>query len=150
MQDRSLRSLRDLRPSSDPLGSTHIALLDSIKREASRIAREKYGLGVEDGSANDQAQSKLRLFLHYHPSYYHLHVHILSADFDSWPGAIVGKAHALDDVRDLLALGVDFRKRTIAFSTGVRTEIYQTLQTRPAQGQDGSESSAGEAAEGRA
>lgn len=52
VQDRTIRSMRDLRKS-------HIALLKEIRREAARIVSEKWGLG--NGS--------LRIYVHYQPSY---------------------------------------------------------------------------------
>jgi m7GpppX diphosphatase len=53
---------------------------------------EKYG--VKRGA--------VRLFLHYQPSYYHLHVHIVSLANEGFAGAEVGKAHLLDDVISLV------------------------------------------------
>jgi m7GpppX diphosphatase len=52
VQDRSLRSLRDLR-------KRHIGLLRAIHMEAERIVDEKWGL----------KKGGLRLYFHYHPSY---------------------------------------------------------------------------------
>ena len=54
---------------------------------------EKYG--VEKGA--------VRLFLHYQPSYYHLHVHIVSLANEGFAGAEVGKAHLLDDIISLVS-----------------------------------------------
>ena len=52
VQDRSIRSMRDLR-------KRHVGLLKDIRREAARIVNEKWGLG--NGS--------LRIYVHYQPSY---------------------------------------------------------------------------------
>ena len=52
VQDRTIRSMRDLR-------KCHIGLLKDIRREAARIVSEKWGLG--NGS--------LRIYVHYQPSY---------------------------------------------------------------------------------
>lgn len=43
------------------------------------------------------------MFLHYQPSYYHLHVHIVSLTNEGFAGADVGKAHLLDDVISLVS-----------------------------------------------
>jgi m7GpppX diphosphatase len=51
-QDRTIRSLRDLR-------KHHVGLLKSIRLEATRVVQAKWGLG--NGS--------LRMFIHYQPSY---------------------------------------------------------------------------------
>lgn len=56
VRDEKLRSLRDLR-ADKALG--HITLLKSIRREASIIAEEKWGI-VRGG---------LRMYIHYQPSY---------------------------------------------------------------------------------
>jgi m7GpppX diphosphatase len=76
VRDRSLRSLRDLRPS-------HLPLLRKIETEGRRAVARKYGVRADE----------LRLLLHYQPSYCvylcrypraslmaasdHLHVHIV-------------------------------------------------------------------------
>lgn len=44
------------------------------------------------------AAEQLRVFLHYQPSYYHLHVHFLHVKHDAGMGMAVGKAHLLSDV----------------------------------------------------
>lgn len=146
-RDSSIRSLRDLR-------REHVPLLRKIAAAAEKVAAEQYGLtiplptqgGADGGSANSNGRpehhnpptapsaihtGKLRCFIHYPPSYYHLHVHVLSADYTSHPGAIVGQAHLLEDVIDLLELGVDFTQRTLGFHVGVRSDLY-TQALKPA------------------
>jgi m7GpppX diphosphatase len=99
-QDRTIRSLRDLR-------KQHVPLLQGIRDEATRIAQEKYGL--RNGS--------LRMYIHYQPSYCtlsfcpsircfilsldHFHVHIVNANYMGLMGMAVGQAHLLDDVISL-------------------------------------------------
>jgi m7GpppX diphosphatase len=51
-QDRSIRSLRDLR-------ARHLPLLRNIRTECERVAQEKYGLDA----------GELRFFVHYQPTY---------------------------------------------------------------------------------
>ncbi|CDO73905.1 hypothetical protein BN946_scf185016.g62 [Trametes cinnabarina] len=51
--NRNIRSLRDLNKS-------HLGMLKSIRREAARVAKERWGLG----------HGSLRMFIHYQPSYY--------------------------------------------------------------------------------
>lgn len=62
----------------------------------------------------------------------HLHVHLLSSDYTSHPGSIVGQAHLLQDVIDLLELGVDFKKRTLTYSLGSRSPLLAHLQQHSA------------------
>lgn len=59
IQDRTIRSLRDLR-------KNHVSLLKSIRSEALRIVGEKWNLG--DGS--------LRFAIHYQPSYCELKIFV--------------------------------------------------------------------------
>ena len=40
----------------------------------------------------------LRVFCHYQPSYYHLHVHFMHINFDIGMGMTVGKAHLLSAI----------------------------------------------------
>jgi hypothetical protein len=41
--------------------------------------------------------NKLRVYVHYHPSYYHFHVHVTHVDWEG-PGTSVGKAHLLSEI----------------------------------------------------
>jgi hypothetical protein len=50
--------------------------------------RNKYGLTAD----------QLRVFIHYQPSYYHLHVHFMHIRRDAGAGMAVGKAHLLSDI----------------------------------------------------
>ena len=58
VHNRELRSLRDLT-------KEHVEMLERVKREASKVALDKFGLTGRDGSA----EGNVRCFLHYHPSY---------------------------------------------------------------------------------
>ncbi|PWN18227.1 scavenger mRNA decapping enzyme [Microstroma glucosiphilum] len=117
VQDRSLRSLRSL-------CVAHIPLLRKIQKGAAQVAHEHFGLGASP----EEASGKLRCFVHYQPSYYHLHVHVLSVDYTSHQGAIVGQAHLLDDIIDLLQMGVKFEERTLGYAIGERHELVGVLR----------------------
>ena len=56
----------------------------------------------------------MRFYIHYHPSYYHLHVHITHVKYDA-PGCQVGRAILLDDVIDNLEVFDDeyYHKKTM-------------------------------------
>lgn len=41
---------------------------------------------------------QLRVFCHYQPSYYHLHVHFVHINLDIGMGMAVGKAHLLSEI----------------------------------------------------
>lgn len=121
VHDRSLRSLRDLK-------KHHAPLLRNIRDKAALVAQQRFGLRLQP---EPESRGMLRCFIHYHPSFYHLHVHILSASFTSHPGAIVGQAHLLEDVIDLLELGVDFEQRTIGYALGERHYLWDVLDAVP-------------------
>ncbi|EJD36270.1 mRNA decapping enzyme [Auricularia subglabra TFB-10046 SS5] len=109
---KALRSLRDLR-------SEHLPLLRSIKVQGARVAKERWG--IQDGG--------LRVFVHYQPSYYHFHVHIVNANYTGLPGQSVGQAHLLDDIIALLELdGEIFTKLTLSYNLGEQHGLYVPMQ----------------------
>jgi m7GpppX diphosphatase len=59
--DNTLRSIRSL-------NSSHIPLLEHMKRETIRIIKNKYGLD----------ENNLKMLFHYEPSTYHLHIHFIN------------------------------------------------------------------------
>ena len=102
----NIKSLRDLNLS-------HLPLLRSIRREATNVVKNRWGL----------ERTELRLFIHYQPSYCklhsshipsskklpafsiitdHFHVHIVNANHTALWGMTVGQAHMLDDIISLV------------------------------------------------
>ncbi|XP_061901384.1 m7GpppX diphosphatase-like isoform X2 [Entelurus aequoreus] len=77
---RDIKSLRDLT-------SQHLPLLENILQKGQEAILKHYSLPA----------SKMRIYLHYQPSYYHLHVHFTKLDFEA-PGCRVERAHLLADV----------------------------------------------------
>lgn len=86
---RDLTSIRDLR-------GNHIPLLKNIMKKGTEAIMEKYGIPAH----------KLRIYVHYLPTFYHLHVHFTALSFDA-PGTWVGKAIALSTVISNLNLRSD-------------------------------------------
>ncbi|KAF5348544.1 hypothetical protein D9756_009582 [Leucocoprinus leucothites] len=116
VQDRSIRSLRDIRKS-------HLCLLQDIRSEAERIILQRWGLG----------KGSLRMFVHYQPSYYHFHVHIVNANYNGLLGMSVGQAHLLDDIISLLEIDVNensgvFQKMTLTYGLGDQHGLYEGLK----------------------
>ena len=62
----------------------------------------------------------------------HMHIHITAANNVMQPGALVGKAHQLEEVIDLLELGVDFKGRTLRYQLGERSELWDVLSATQA------------------
>lgn len=77
---RDIKSLRDLR-------SEHVPLLENILKKGQDGIKQRFNFPAH----------KLRIYLHYQPSYYHLHVHFTSLSHDA-PGCGVERAHLLSDV----------------------------------------------------
>ncbi|KAJ6621418.1 HIT-like domain-containing protein, partial [Mycena sp. CBHHK59/15] len=125
VRDGNLRSLRDLR-GNKALG--HVSLLKSIRREASSIAQDRWG--IEHGG--------LRMYIHYQPSYYHFHVHIVNANYEAGMGMSVGQAHLLEDVislNDLDAPGV-FERMTLTYGLGDQHGLYDVMKAMQVQLRD--------------
>ncbi|KIK60433.1 hypothetical protein GYMLUDRAFT_168061, partial [Collybiopsis luxurians FD-317 M1] len=113
-RDPSLRSLRDLR------GNVHLSLLRSIRKEAYRIVGEKWNIG----------RGGLRLWIHYQPSYYHFHVHIVNANYElAGFGMAVGQAHLLEDVISLLEVNPNvFEIITLTYGLGEQHGLYEQMK----------------------
>ncbi|KAI9596301.1 HIT-like domain-containing protein [Syncephalis fuscata] len=86
-QDRSIRSLRDLR-------AQHLPLLRNMRNNILKSALERFNVPAH----------QLRLFFHYQPTYYHLHVHVTHIRNDKLGGMTVGQSYLLDNVISSLNL----------------------------------------------
>ncbi|XP_015277996.1 PREDICTED: m7GpppX diphosphatase isoform X3 [Gekko japonicus] len=72
--------------------------------------------------------AQLRVYLHYQPSYYHLHVHFTALSYDA-PGSSVERAHLLSDVIDNLELDSGYyRKRTLTFALRADEPLLKKFQ----------------------
>ena len=67
---------------------------------------ERYGL----------PEDQVRAYLHYQPSYYHLHVHFTHLKYEA-PKTMIGQAHFLEEVIDNIEHidSLYYQKRTITF-----------------------------------
>ncbi|TRM57522.1 HIT-like domain-containing protein [Schizophyllum amplum] len=112
-RQETIKSLRDLR-------SSHIPLLKAIQREAVRIVQEKWPSVGAGG---------LRMFIHYQPTYYRFHVHIVNANGGEAIGRMaVGQAHLLDDVISLLEVQPDiYARMTLTYSLGDQHALYRIM-----------------------
>ncbi|KAI5888407.1 HIT-like protein [Schizophyllum commune H4-8] len=108
-----LRSLRDLR-------GEHIPLLKGIQREATRVVAEKWPAVGAGG---------LRMFIHYQPTYYHFHVHIVNVNGGELIARMaIGTAHLLDDVISMLEVQPDiYARTTLTYSLGDQHGLYTAL-----------------------
>lgn len=98
VRKRDIKSLRDL-------NASHLPLLRNLRESAKQAIQKQYGLNP----------FQLRMYFHYQPSFYHLHVHINPIRNDA-PGIWCEKSHMLDTVINNLELLPDYYQRaTIPF-----------------------------------
>lgn len=107
---KDISSLRDL-------NGSYINWLKRIQDKVKSVAFETY----------DIAQDQLKVFVHYHPSYYHFHLHIVNVHHPGLgDGIAIGKAVLLDDIIDNLVLAYDYyEKKTIGFVLGENHGLWQ-------------------------
>lgn len=93
LRDNSLRSIRDLR-------SKHIALLLYIHDRGLKVMIDKYGIDPQT----------IRVYFHYHPTYWWLHVHFSSVNYIS-RGTCIEHAQLLMTVVHNLEICDEYYKR---------------------------------------
>mmetsp|Transcript_13046 Transcript_13046/g.47640 ORF Transcript_13046/g.47640 Transcript_13046/m.47640 type:complete len:307 (-) Transcript_13046:221-1141(-) len=108
--DRAIRSLRDLK-------LEHIELLQNIRDKGTQAIQERFGVSRES----------LRIFVHYHPSYYHFHVHFTRLGIGGG-GELAGRAHLLDDIIENIQTFPDYyQKRTLFFEMNKNHALVDKL-----------------------
>ncbi|XP_019364564.1 PREDICTED: m7GpppX diphosphatase [Gavialis gangeticus] len=108
---REIKSLRDLT-------SEHLPLLKNILQEGKEAILKRFGV----------AGTQLRIYLHYQPSYYHLHVHFSALSYDA-PGISVERAHLLTDVIDNLELDPQYyQKQALTFALRADEPLLKKFQ----------------------
>ncbi|XP_064483450.1 m7GpppX diphosphatase-like [Ornithodoros turicata] len=85
-----IKSIRDLR-------GEHLPLLRNIRDKVHETLQTNFGIGPH----------KLRAYLHYQPSYYHLHVHFSEITYDA-PGIQAERAHLISQVISNIELLDDY------------------------------------------
>lgn len=104
---RGIRSLRDLR-------ATDLPLLRNIRDAGTAAIAARYGLKARE----------LRIYLHYQPSFYHLHVHFTYVQHEA-PGIRCERGHLLSTVIDNLQLLGDYYQRaTLPFTVVRQQRLY--------------------------
>lgn len=93
IRKHNIKSLRDL-------NGSHLNLLKKLRQSAKKAILERYGVNP----------NQLRMYFHYQPSFYHLHVHINPVRNDA-PGIWCEKSHMLDTVINNLELLPDYYQR---------------------------------------
>ncbi|KAG1669567.1 hypothetical protein FOA52_006340 [Chlamydomonas sp. UWO 241] len=107
-------------PSLRSLTAEHLPLLRHIRERAGKAVEAKYGVPA----------SQLRMFVHYPPSYYHLHVHVTHVKAAYGGSSAVGKAHLLDDIIENIEFRPDYyQQRTLSFVVGVNDELWKVVES---------------------
>jgi len=114
VKDGSLHSIRDLRGS-------HVPMLRAILTKGREAITRVYGVSAD----------QLRVFLHYQPQFYHLHVHFTRIENEI--GSQVERGHLLLDVIQNLEMAHDFyAKRTLTYKLKISSEMYSLIhQMKP-------------------
>jgi m7GpppX diphosphatase len=108
---KDLASLRDLRPQ-------HLPLLRNVLQKGRDAIQARFGVSEEE----------VLVFLHYLPSYFHLHVHFVHTDAEPTDGMQAAKAHMLTDVISCIELCGDFYERaTLACVLGQHDPLCSKL-----------------------
>lgn len=93
--DKSLRSIRSLT-------AEHIPLLEHMSRETARVIRDTYHID----------EHHLKMFFHYDPSTYHLHIHFVNIA-NSHARSSVEYSHELHNVMFNLSICSDYYTRAV-------------------------------------
>lgn len=108
---RDLKSLRDLT-------GDHLPLLRNIYDKGTKAIADTYGLPA----------TQLRIYFHYQPSFYHLHVHFTYLKYDA-PGIFCEKSHLLLSVINNLELMSDYyQKATLPFVVLENDSLFEKLE----------------------
>lgn len=107
-----VHSLRDLT-------DEHLPLLEAIRKSIHTEVAPRYGLDV----------GQLRTYVHYMPTYYYLHLHIVHVDHET-PGCAIGTAHLLDDIIDNIknVNGKYYQRRTLHYLLGCEHELFRLIE----------------------
>ncbi|KAF8537557.1 HIT-like domain-containing protein [Trichophaea hybrida] len=113
---RDITSVRDLTKKDVPW-------LRRIQKKITRGICDKYS-GIE--------QDQIKLYIHYQPSYYHFHIHVVSISHDGGAGQAVGKALLLPNVisqLDTMGGGEDagFAQVEFTYFLGEESELWQNV-----------------------
>lgn len=105
----TLYSIRDLHQ------PTHLFMLQSLLEDINHVILQQFGLNP----------NMIRIYFHYHPTFYKLHVHI-THNLLELPGMITGRAHLLEDVIDnMKTFGIDYyKKKTIVYTVGQQSDLW--------------------------
>ncbi len=101
------------------LNKDHLELLENVRAKSLEAIEKKYGI----------KKNKIRAYLHYQPSFYHLHVHFTHIKFQI-PG-IPERNHQLNQVIENLKTDSDFyRKVTLQYAIKQNDPLFELYKDR--------------------
>lgn len=98
---KNIRSLRDL-------DASHVPMLESIRDRSLDAIEKKFGV----------RKSQVRVYVHYPPSFYHLHVHFCHIKFQ--PPGMPERNYSLNNVIENLKIDSDYYKQKATLEIIVR------------------------------
>jgi m7GpppX diphosphatase len=109
IRDTNLFTLRDL-------NKQHLALLYQIRSMIYSVMNEKYKM----------SKNELRLFVHYLPTFYRFHIHVITNKITR--GYTAGRIHFLDEIISNIELNEDYyQKGTLVYELQEKSPLYQTI-----------------------
>ena len=124
VQRRDIQSIRDLK-------KKHVPWLRKLREEIASSVAERYSIDTDE----------IKLYCHYHPTYYHFHVHVVHVMLEPEGGTqSVGKAWALDMLIEWLdsmkgkLQGLD--RVALSYNVGEQSELWTGLWGKLNAGQD--------------
>ncbi|XP_037293316.1 m7GpppX diphosphatase-like [Manduca sexta] len=112
VRQRGIKSIRELY-------ETHLPLLKRIRDEGKKKILEKYHI----------QGSQLRIYLHYQPSFYHLHVHFTYLRHEA-PGIYAERSHLLDTViNNIEIMSNYYKKATLPFPISETWSLFGIYET---------------------
>uniref|UniRef100_A0A0N5AHC7 m7GpppX diphosphatase n=1 Tax=Syphacia muris TaxID=451379 RepID=A0A0N5AHC7_9BILA len=110
---KDIKCIRDLT-------SEHLQLLTNIRDKSYAAIESKYGL----------KRCQVRAFVHYHPTFYHFHVHFVNVSCNV-PGIYIGKAILLDDIiQNIEFCGNFYQKATLTFVIREHDPLLKLLKDK--------------------
>ncbi|CAK1549115.1 unnamed protein product [Leptosia nina] len=112
VRQRGIKSIRDL-------NEEHLPLLKRIRGEGTKAILDKYKV----------PSTQLRIYLHYQPSFYHLHIHFTFLQHEA-PGIYAEKSHLLDTViNNIEIMNSYYKKVTLPFTIREMDTLFNIYET---------------------
>lgn len=116
VERRDIWSLRDLK-------TKHVPFLKHMKRKFLEATTKVYP---------DIEEDQLKLYVHYQPTYYHFHIHIVHVQLEAGATQAVGKAVGLDSIIETLEVmegdgeaGMD--RLTMCYTLGEESDLWKEV-----------------------